>query len=212
MAFRSECASFRPRQFRTMLTSAARVPDFTKNLTIIINEEDAQTTATFTVPEGPLTEHSKFFKAACRDASGKATTAIKLTQVDPETFRAYLFWIHGRKIAFDVNFARQGVSASALYPTSLALAKLWLLADRLTTTKLRNDVMEALSRLLVSLDPKQGNLTDIFPPSMTVLIWPATTPGRSLRKLVVDYYAKVPIPQIEEHAAEHHPDFIQELL
>lgn len=137
---------------------------------------------------------------------------IKLQQVDADTFRAYLFWIHGRKIAFNVNFARQGISASDLYPTSLALAKLWLLADRLTTTKLRNDVMEALSRLLVSVDPKQGNPTDIFPPSMTVLIWPATTSGRSLRRLVLDYYAKVPIPVIEEHVAEHQPDFVQELL
>ena len=188
------------------------MPDFSKELTIIINEDDPQTTATFTVPEGLLTEHSKFFKAACRDASGEAATVIKLPQVDPDTFRAYLFWIHRRELAFSNISESQGVSASDLYPISLALANLWLLADRLTTTKLRNAVIGELGRILMTLDHTQGSTIEIFPPSMTVLIWPTTTKGRSLRRLVVDYYAsKVPIAQVEEHIHEFHPEFVEEL-
>ena len=188
------------------------MPDFSKELTIIINEDDPQTTATFTVPEGLLTEHSKFFRSACRDASGEAATVIKLPRVDPDTFRAYLFWIHRRELAFSNISDSQGVSASESYPLSLNLANLWLLADRLTTTKLRNAVIGALGRILVTLDHTQGSPIEIFPPSMTVLIWPATTKGRSLRKLVVDYYAsKVPIAQVEEHFQEFHPEFVEEL-
>ena len=188
------------------------MPDFTKELTIIINEDDPQTTETFTIPEGLLTEHSKFFQAECRDASGEAVPVIKLPQVDPDAFRAYLFWIHRSNIPFSITSSSQGVSASDLYPISLALANLWLLADRLSTTKLRNDVMKALGRVLADLDHTQGDPTDIFPPSMTVLIWPATTKGRSLRKLVIDYYtSKVPVAQIDEHIQEYHPEFIEEL-
>jgi hypothetical protein len=138
---------------------------------------------------------------------------IKLPQVDPDIFRAYLFWIHRNKIAFNTDLASQGVSGSDLYPTSLGLVMLWLLADRFTTNKLRGDVMDALQRVLASLDHTQGSPTDIFPPSMTALVWLATTAGRSPRKLVVDYYAtKVPIPVIEQHFEEYHPDFVQELM
>jgi hypothetical protein len=179
-------------------------------LSIIINEEDPQTTANFTVPEGMLTEHSSFFKAACRDASPATARVIKLPQVDPDTFGAYLFWIQGGMIAF--NITSQSVSASDLYPVSLELAKLWLLADRLTTRKLRQDVMVALHRALLALDHTQGNPAAIFPPSMIMLIWSATAPGRSLRRMVVDYYAtKVSISLVEEHFEEYHPDFVQEL-
>jgi hypothetical protein len=48
-----------------------------------------------------------------------------------------------------------------------------------------------------------------------MLIWSATatTTDRSLRELVVDHYAtKVPIPVIEQHFGEYHPDFVQELM
>lgn len=179
-------------------------------LSIIINEEDPQTTATFTVPEAMLTEHSDLFKAACRDVSPATARVIKLPQVDPDTFRAYLFWIHGGTIAFNITW--QNVSASDLYPASLELAKLWLLADRLTTLKLRHDIMVALHRVLSALDHAQGDPTAIFPPSMIMFIWPGTTPGRSLRKMVIDYYAtKVPIHLVEERFEEYHSDFVQEL-
>jgi hypothetical protein len=189
------------------------VPDFTKEVTIIINEDDPQTTDKFTVLEGMLAEHSGFFQATCRDASGEDATVIKLPQVDPDIFRAYLFWIHRNKIAFNTDFASQSVSGSDLYPTSLGLAMLWLLADRLTTSKLRDDVMEALHRVLASLDHTQGSPTDVLPPSITALVWSATTTDRSLRGLVVEYYAtKVPIPVIEQRFEEYHPDFVQELM
>jgi hypothetical protein len=49
---------------------------------------------------------------------------------------------------------------------------------------------------------------------MIALIWAAsTTTDRSLRQLVVDHYAtKVPIPVIEQHFRQYHPDFVQELM
>jgi hypothetical protein len=90
--------------------------------------------------------------------------------------------------------------------------KLWLLADRLTTTKLRNDTTQALSRVLPAVDHTQGSSIEGFPPSITVLIWSATTEDHSLRNIVVEYYAsKVPLAQIDEHFQELHPEFVQEL-
>lgn len=188
------------------------ISSLSRERTIVINEDDPHTTATFTVPERLLTEHSTFFQSACRDASGEAATVIKLPQVDPDAFRAYLSWVHGGTLTFTINSDSQGASASDLYPISLALVKLWLLADRLTTTKLRNDTRQALHRVFASLDHTQGSPIEIFPPSITVLIWPATTKDRSLRNIAVDHYAsKVPIPQIDKSFQEFQPGFVTEL-
>ena len=59
----------------------------------------------------------------------------------------------------------------------------------------------------------EGDPTDIFPASMTVLIWSATANGRPLRRLMIDYYTStVTAPLIEKHIEEYHPEFVQELM
>lgn len=102
------------------------IPDFTKELTVVINEDEPELAASFTVPEGLLVEHSDFFKAACRNEWLEATSrVIKLPQVDGESFRAYLYWVYKGEIAFDTSFGSQDqyraqplVSASEALPTS----------------------------------------------------------------------------------------------
>lgn len=190
-------------------------------ITVIINEDDPQDAAEFTVHEGMLVEHSDFFKAACRNGWKEAISrVVKLPQVDADTFRAYLCWVYESGIAIDTSFGSQDqsgggplVSAAEAQPTSLELAKLWLLADRLTTTKLRNDVIDTLLSVLTRLYTAQSDLTDMFPASMTVLIWSATTESRALRKLVVDYYAStVPASLVQKHIEEYPPEFVQDLM
>ena len=168
-----------------------------------------------------LVEHSEFFKAACCNDWKEATSrVIKLPQIDADDFRAYLFWVHRREIAFDISLAlpdqSEGsprVSASEVYPTSLALAKLWLLADRLKTNKLGNDAIDSLLHVLEGAREMESDPMNIFPASTTVLIWSATTKGRSLRRLVIDYYAStVTASQVEKHIEECHPEFVQDLM
>ena len=53
----------------------------------------------------------------------------------------------------------------------------------------------------------------LFPPDLTVLIWSATTAGRSIRRMVIDYYITyVCVEGVEKNMYEHHPDFLKELM
>ena len=67
------------------------VADFANTLTIIINEDQPEHKATFTVPETLLTDKSEFFKAACRNEWKETSSRIvKLPEVDVGAFNAYL--------------------------------------------------------------------------------------------------------------------------
>lgn len=73
--------------------------------------------------------------------------------------------------------------------------------------------MSAMIHVLKCVDKAKGDVSDVFPASMTVLIWPATTKGRTLRKLVLDYYSStVPASLVEGHIEEYPPEFVQDLM
>ena len=71
------------------------LPDLSKEVTIIVNEEQPDLEASFHVPESLLTEKSEFFQAACRNEWKEATSrVIKLPEVEPDIFSLYLFWVY----------------------------------------------------------------------------------------------------------------------
>jgi hypothetical protein len=71
------------------------MPDFSKVLTIMINEEQPERTVTFIVDESVMVKRSKYFRAACRNEWKEATSRmIKIPQVDINAFCACLHWAH----------------------------------------------------------------------------------------------------------------------
>lgn len=156
------------------------VPDFRKEITVILNKENPEHTTSFIVPECLLIETSGFFKAACREgALAESTTrTIKLAEVEPDVFNAYLLWVHRKELP-----TAPSDDASELVED---LVRLWLLTGHLANFRLRNVVIDAI---LVELNDFTTSL-NVFPPELAAQVWSATTSARSIRRLITDYYAK----------------------
>lgn len=189
------------------------LPDFSKEVTVIINEEQPDLAASFHVPESFLIEHSEFFQAACRGEWREATSrVIKLPDVEPEIFNLYLFWVHRGKLAIrneweldDEDCLEHGI------PDQTRLIKLWILADRLADVKLRNATIDEM--IAATGWPNVGFDFPLFTPEMTNIVWSATTAGRSLRRLLLDHYiGDVWAEEMEHNMDEFHPDFFKELM
>jgi hypothetical protein len=181
------------------------VPDFSRELIVVINEDQPELTARYTIPECLLTETSDFFKAACRSDAWKeyAERTIKLPEVEPNTFNAYLLWAHRQ----EVPTAHPDESLELVDD----LARLWLLGDRLADVRLRNATMDGM---IAEIDmytlPTFGN---VFPPKLIEQIWSATTSGRSIRRLVVDYYVKhVSVEAMKAEPELYHHEFTRDLM
>lgn len=101
MSYVSVYVTHNRRTFTSLRTDElTSVADFTNTLTIIINEDQPEHRATFTVPEALLTEKSEFFKAACRIGWQEASSRIiKIPEVDVGAFQAYIHWIYKEKVA-----------------------------------------------------------------------------------------------------------------
>jgi hypothetical protein len=150
-----------------------------------------------------LTETSDFFKAACRDGAWLESTSrtIKLPEVEPDVFNAYLLWVHRKE--------HPTAPSDDAFELVEDLVRLWLLADRLADFRLRNAVIDAI---LVELNDFTTSL-NVFPPELAAQVWTATTQGRSIRRLIVDYYAKhVGATIVRGEVTEYHPEFTKDLL
>jgi hypothetical protein len=104
------------------------------------------------------------------------------------------------------------VDAGLAFPLLESLSKLWLLGDRLSDSKFRNTVMDATIDVIEWLDPLSADFTAAFPPELTTLIWSATSPGKAMRRLVVDFYAyMVPPGDMEPLWENVHASFLKDL-
>ena len=150
-----------------------------------------------------MIETSDFFRAACREGAwveSKSRT-IKLPRVEEDVFNAYLLWVHRKELPTapsDDTFEMVG-----------DLVRLWLLADRLADFRLRNAVMDAI---IVELNGFATPM-NVFPPNLAAQVWSATTPGRPIRRLIIDYYAKhIGAATVKAEAVAYHPEFTRDLL
>jgi hypothetical protein len=179
------------------------VPDFRREVIVVLSEEHPDDTTSFTVPECLLVETSEFFKAACRDGAWLESTSrtIKLPEVDADVFNAYLLWAHRKELPT--------APSDDAFELVEDLVRLWLLADHLADFRLRNAVIDAI---LVELNSFTTSL-NVFPPELAAQVWSATTPGRSIRCLIIDYYAKhVGAATVQAQVADYHVDFTRDLL
>ena len=189
------------------------IPDFTRQVTIIINEDNPELTAVFTVAECLLTETSKYFEKECSgNWQGSKSRTLRLLDVDVDAFNSYVCWANRKALAIDFDFTCG--CGEEDHPYAVAkFVTLWLLADRLADTKLRNAVMDAI----VDLQANWGAVDDeelllLFPPRMTVSIWSTLAKGRALRRLLIDHYTEnVTTEVMKPHWDECHPDLIKSL-
>lgn len=193
-----------------------RVADFTDTLTIVINEDQPEHTATFTVPQTLLTEKAEFFRAACRNEWQEASTRIvKIPEVNVGAFKAYIHWIYKEKVAVRSQHALAGHSynTAVAQPVLYDLVHLWLLADRLADTQLRNFAINAMLRVMIQAYTSDQDWTAAITPDMITLVWSKSTSGRALRRLIVDLYARsVKAEHLERVREELHPEFIKDLM
>jgi hypothetical protein len=181
------------------------VPDFSRELIVVINEDQPELTVRYTLPECLLAETSEFFKAACRSDAWKeyAERTIKLLEVEPDTFNAYLLWVHRQEIP-----TAHPEEALELLDD---LARLWLLGDRLADVRLRNAAMDGIVAEINLYTT--ATMLNAFPPKLIEQIWSSTTSGRPIRRLVVDYYVKhVEVEVMKAESAEYHHEFTKDLM
>lgn len=182
-----------------------RVPDFTKQVTIIINEDDLDLTASFTVSRCLPIETSKYFREACGVAWQSCT--VRLRDVDNDAFNSYICWVTRKVLAIYYDWEVDTEPQEALS----TFVKLWLLADRLDDSKLRNEVMNAVIEVTNTFRGR-AYYDELFPPHMTGLIWSTALKGKALRRYVVDHYIQdVKSEDVEPRWGEFHPDFIKDL-
>lgn len=192
--------------------SFPHLPDFSKEVTIVINEEEPDLAASFHVPEGLLTEKSEFFQAACRNEWKEASSrVVKLPDVEPEIFSLYLFWVHRGKLAVrNGRHPRNEESVDDACAVQLSLVKLWILADRLGDIELRNAVID---EMVNTARHEYVCAPTLFSPEITVLIWSATTARRSLHTLLIDLYlSRAYAGDVQDLIDKYHPEFLKELL
>ena len=189
------------------------MPDFSKVLTIMINEEPPERTATFIVDESVMTKRSKYFKAACRDEWKEATSrTIKIPEVDTDAFCAYLHWVHLEQVAISTQYDVEACSSDDAPLVLDELIRLWLLADRLGDAQLCDCVIDTMLDVADSVDISM-DWTEAIPAEMLDLIYAATSEGRSLRRLVVDIYAgDLESAQVERGRYEWHPEFVNDIM
>ena len=193
--------------------SFPHLPDLSKGITVVINEGQPDLAATFHIPESLLKESSDFFRAACRNEWTEATSrVIKLPDVELEIFSSYLFWIYRRRLPIRNEWdPRDDDCEEHAHLVQTRLTKLWILADRLADMKFRNATIDEM----VAATGRLGDDSNfvLFTPDMTNVVWSAKTPGRSLRRLLLDFYiGNVWAEYVEENMDDLHPEFVKELM
>lgn len=122
---------------------------------------------TFFVHEDIICERSKFFKAACsKDWLENQDKTVKLPEQEVETFRMYVETVYTEKVDYVAlaqflaamnGKARKRTSEDETQDTAayLGLCKLWIAADFLGDSKVRNDIIDCV----ICMTPKTEGLT-----------------------------------------------------
>jgi hypothetical protein len=107
-------------------------------------------------------------------------------------FRAYLYRVHRKQIAFDILETDDDENPAGDLEVQRALNdlfELWLLANGLSDTTLRNRVMDALLYIIREYGTWIEDNAKVITPETVSSIWSRTAGDRAIRRLVVDYYA-----------------------
>lgn len=164
----------------------------------------------YTLHKAIISNHSKFFKAACSKAwvnKGKEKI-IRLPTVDVEAFEYYTQWAYSGEI---VVATKEELAAAADTSTGLRgkrLAKLYVAGEYLGDSLLRNAVIDRLHETHIESNHGPG-IDEIN------VAYEGTSAPSTLRRLIVDYfvaYNHASLVKWCEEAAEELPkEFFSEL-
>lgn len=143
--------------------------DFSEDIVALVGSNEER----FTLHKGIITNHSKFFKAACSGNFSEAKDKIiRLPEIDVDNFVTYLQWVYtGTIITGDEeNADKSDYPKKSFY----SYIKLYVLADQLDDMRLRNAIMDVLTAL-----SKVPAVTDAF-----VLGYNSTPESSILRKFI----------------------------
>ncbi|KAK5695251.1 hypothetical protein LTR97_008757 [Elasticomyces elasticus] len=152
--------------------------EYTNAFTVLVGAEEEE----FLLHASIAVMHSKFFRAACNGGFKEAKDKIiRMAEVEPATFRSYLQWLYSR----DVVVLTAAELATDVKDESLVsrLVKLYLLADVLADTLLRNRIIDEIQLSL----GKNNTCLGIGHINWAYESTPATS---TLRKLIVDDHVR----------------------
>lgn len=152
--------------------------DFGSYITVLVGNEEKP----FLVHEGVVTNHSKFFYAACNGGFKESNDrTVRLPATSVSTFENFLHWLYTGEVLVmneedvDNDESRKGVKRNK------RLAELCVAADLLDVRGLRNNIIDAVMALRAC--------TNVFPcGSCLEVIYDQLPPNAKLRQLVVDMY------------------------
>ncbi|KAK4542310.1 hypothetical protein LTR36_006963 [Oleoguttula mirabilis] len=150
--------------------------DFSEEVTVLVGPEEKR----YVVHKAIISNHSKFFKAACAaNFKEGREKIIRLPEVDIEAFRSYAQWAYSGEV---VVASDEEISADAFgVVRGTRLAKLYVLAEFLGDTFLRNTVVDQLRTLHTSCETGPG--------TAEIIIAFEDVPAEStLRRLVLGWY------------------------
>jgi hypothetical protein len=139
---------------------------------------------TFDVHEHLVTSRSLFFKHAMSGAWKEShDRLIKLPEDDPMTFQIYVHLLYTNTLAVVLDLPPDKDNGTEEHK---ALAKLYVLAEKLQDVDTKNAVVEAM--VLASRQLRKEN-SYYTPGCDTVqIVYAGTMPGSPMRRLLVDFY------------------------
>jgi hypothetical protein len=155
----------------------------------------------FRVHKHNLCERSNFFKAAVstdRWLEGQKKL-VRLPDVAPKTFRAYVHWAYTGKISPEILWREAEVEVPA---KQFAYLSLYLLAEFLDDTDIRAEILAILISRMTVWDCLPGHV-------MYKMIWDGTPKGSPLRTVVCEWLVR---RQSRPNFADNVGSFPKELL
>jgi hypothetical protein len=187
--------------------------NWTDILTIIVGKGYAE--ETFRTHEDQICNRSKFFHSKCSQLAGSGDKIIRLRDGDVVCFQQYMQCIYNDMIDFEtlvgcetemIKGVRKAKNPEAGKAAVLSMCKLWDHAFYLRDSKLKNDVMDSLIRMVSVQGFNIGLETVKF-------VGKYSKPGTALRRWLVKSLAPTLQPKALEQCGKEYPvSLVLELL
>ena len=159
----------------------------------------------FTVHGAFLTFRSLFFRKALSGAWKEAKERlIKLPEDDSDTFELYLQVVYGLPMSIEPNPLFDEYPGRS---EQEALAKLYVFAEKVQDVRAKNTIMKAFLKSVWKV--RSDGLCYVPARGSIHVIYEGSTPGSSMRRLLVDIYA-YGITH-EERFKGYHQDFLTDV-
>lgn len=150
--------------------------DFDAYITVLVGKEEKS----YMVHEGVITNHSRFFRAACSGQFKEAQERVVcLPETDPKLFSAYLQHVYTDRVV--IMAPEEAAADKAGTSQYIKLSELYVLADKLDDLRLRNDIVDCTIQL-------EAAVKTLPSPAAIRIAYEEVPESCLLRKLMRDFY------------------------